>query len=387
MIYLDNAATTIKKPDAVYDAVLDAMKHCGNSGRGASDASLDASRKIYEARMCLAEFFGGDDEARLVFTANATEALNIAIHGLFEPGEHVITTQLEHNSVLRPLYMQRERGVGVDIVPCSDAGIKRGIISPSDIEALIRPDTKAIVCTHASNLTGNVVDIKSIGQIARKHNLLFIVDASQTAGVLPINIREMNIDVLCFTGHKGLMGPQGTGGLYVGERADIKPFKSGGTGVLSFLENQPMELPTRLEAGTLNGPGIAGLLTGVMELEKIGLDNIYAKEYELMQVFMGKIKTIPGIRIYGDFDVLSDNGLHCAIVSVNIADMDSAEVSDILMNEYGIATRSGIHCAPLMHKFFGTQKQGMVRFSFSYYNTVDEINEAAEALMQIAALR
>ena len=232
MIYLDNAATTIKKPDAVYDAVLDAMKHCGNSGRGASDASLDASRKIYEAR--------------LVFTANATEALNIAIHGLFEPGEHVITTQLEHNSVLRPLYMQRERGVGVDIVPCSDAGIKRGIISPSDIEALIRPDTKAIVCTHASNLTGNVVDIKSIGQIARKHNLLFIVDASQTAGVLPINIREMNIDVLCFTGHKGLMGPQGTGGLYVGERADIKPFKSGGTGVLSFLENQPMELPTRL---------------------------------------------------------------------------------------------------------------------------------------------
>lgn len=164
----------------------------------------------------------------------------------------MITTQLEHNSVLRPLYMQRERGVGVDIVPCSDAGIKRGIISPSDIEALIRPDTKAIVCTHASNLTGNVVDIKSIGQIARKYNLLFIVDASQTAGVLPINIREMNIDVLCFTGHKGLMGPQGTGGLYVGERADIKPFKSGGTGVLSFLENQPMELPTRLEAGTLN---------------------------------------------------------------------------------------------------------------------------------------
>ena len=179
MIYLDNAATTIKKPDAVYDAVLDAMKHCGNSGRGASDASLDASRKIYEARMCLAEFFGGDDAARLVFTANATEALNIAIHGLCEPGEHVITTQLEHNSVLRPLYMQRERGVCVDIVPCSDVGIKRGIISPSDIEALIRPDTKAIVCTHASNLTGNVVDIKSIGQIARKHNLLFIVDASQ----------------------------------------------------------------------------------------------------------------------------------------------------------------------------------------------------------------
>ena len=222
MIYLDNAATTIKKPDAVYDAVLDAMKHCGNSGRGASDASLDASRKIYEARMCLTEFFGGDDADRLVFTANATEALNIAIHGLIEPGEHVITTQLEHNSVLRPLYMQRERGVGVDIVPCSDVGIKRGIISSSDIEALIRPDTKAIVCTHASNLTGNVVDIKSIGQIARKHNLLFIVDASQTAGVLPINVKDMNIDVLCFTGHKGLMGPQGTGGRLCGGESRYK---------------------------------------------------------------------------------------------------------------------------------------------------------------------
>ena len=192
------------------------------------------------------------------------------------------------------------------------------------------------------------MDIKSIGQIARKHDLLFVVDASQTAGVLPINVKDMNIDVLCFTGHKGLMGPQGTGGLYVGERADIKPFKSGGTGVLSFLENQPMELPTRLEAGTLNGLGIAGLLTGVMELEKIGLDNIYAKEHELMQAFIEKIKTIPGIRIYGDFDVLPDNGLRCAIVSVNIADMDSAEVSDILMNEYGIATRSGIHLS-LIH--------------------------------------
>ena len=199
MIYLDNAATTIKKPDAVYDAVLDAMKHWRQlPGAGHRMHRLMRRGKIYEARMCLAEFFGGDDAARLVFTANATEALNIAIHGLIEPGEHVITTQLEHNSVLRPLYMQRERGVGVDIVPCSDVGIKRGIISPSDIEALIRPDTKAIVCTHASNLTGNVVDIKSIGQIARKHNLLFIVDASQTAGVLPINVKDMNIDVLCF---------------------------------------------------------------------------------------------------------------------------------------------------------------------------------------------
>ena len=173
----------------------------------------------------------------------------------------------------------------------------------------------------------------------------------------------------------------------MGERADIKPVKSGGTGVLSFLESQPMELPTRLETGTLNGPGIAGLLAGIKAIEEIGVDNIYAKEYMLMKAFLKKIKIIPGIRIYGDFDMLSDNGAHCAIVSVNIADMDSAEVSDILMNEYGIATRSGIHCAPLMHKFFGTQKQGMVRFSFSYYNTNDEINEAAEALMQIAALR
>lgn len=377
MIYLDNAATTLQKPQAVYDAVLHAMKNSGNSGRGFSDAALGASRMIYEARKTLCDFFGGSDPARLVFTSNATEALNMAIQGMFFPGDHVITTQLEHNSVLRPLYAMQKKGVELTVA----ASGKNGTIDFEAIEAAIRTNTKAIVCTHASNLTGNLTDMQRMGEIVRRHGLFLIADVSQSAGVIPIDVKQMHIDVLCFTGHKSLFGLQGTGGLYVGEGVEIRPLKSGGTGVQSFLKTQPEELPEHLEAGTLNSHGIAGLLAGVQEIQKITQEAIRKKERNLMECFVSEIRQIPNVKIYGDF---SDKN-RCPIISLNIGNLDSSQVSEWLWEDYEIATRPGAHCAPLMHRYFGTQKQGMVRFSFSYYNTEKEVLAAAAAIREIAS--
>lgn len=382
MIYLDNAATTLKKPEAVIEAVTDAMRNMGNSGRGSGSTSLRASRVIYEARRTLTEFFGGTDPSRLVFTSNSTEGLNMAIRGIFVPGDHVITTELEHNSVLRPLYAEQEQnGISLTIVKSG----KQGTVDYEGIEAAIRPETRAVICTHASNLTGNVVDLYRMGQIAKRNGLLFVVDASQTAGVLPLDIERMQIDVLCFTGHKSLMGPQGTGGLYVREEVEIRPFKSGGTGVHSFLKKQPDDYPEHLEAGTLNGHGIAGLLAAVREIQNIGLPAIYEKEHRFMQQFYDGVREIPGIKIYGDF---SDSAaVRCPVVSLNIGDMDASEVSDWLQEEFGIITRAGAHCAPLMHQYFQTEKQGMVRFSFSYYNKEEEVLAAVRGVKTIAAAR
>ena len=380
MIYLDNAATTLRKPEAVIEAVADAMRNMGNSGRGSGSTSLRASRVIYEARRTLTEFFGGTDPSRLVFTSNSTEGLNMAIRGIFVPGDHVITTELEHNSVLRPLYAEQEQnGISLTIVKSG----KQGTVDYEGIEAAIRPETRAVICTHASNLTGNVVDLYRMGQIAKRNGLLFVVDASQTAGVLPLDIERMQIDVLCFTGHKSLMGPQGTGGLYVREEVEIRPFKSGGTGVHSFLKKQPDDYPEHLEAGTLNGHGIAGLLAAVREIQNIGLPAIYEKEHRFMQQFYDGVREIPGIKIYGDF---SDSAaVRCPVVSLNIGDMDASEVSDWLQEEFGIITRAGAHCAPLMHQYFQTEKQGMVRFSFSYYNKEEEVLAAVRGVKNIAA--
>ena len=376
MIYMDNAATTMHKPQEVIDAVVNAMNSMGNAGRGASKAALSASRVIYDTRDRLAELFGAEDARRIAFTSNSTESLNIAIKGSLNPGDHVITTQLEHNSVLRPLYAMQKKGVELTIA----ASGQNGTADFDAIEAAIRANTKAIVCTHASNLTGNLTDMQRMGELARRHGLFLIVDASQTAGVIPIDVKQMHIDVLCFTGHKSLFGPQGTGGLYIGEGAEIKPLKSGGTGVHSFLKTQPEELPEHLEAGTLNGHGIAGLLAGVQEIQKITAEEIWKKERNLMECFVAKIKQIPNVKIYGDF---SDKN-RCPIVSLNIAGVDSSQVSEWLLDEYEIAVRPGAHCAPLMHQYFGTQKQGMVRFSFSYYNTEKEALTAAEAIREIA---
>ena len=376
MIYLDNAATTMHKPKEVIDAVVEAMTSLGNAGRGANEASLSAARIIYDAREKLCRFFSGEDPRQIVFTSNSTESLNIAIKGLLEPGDHVITTMLEHNSVLRPLYEMEKKGVALTIIKAD----KKGRFSLEEMEAAIRPETKMIVCTNGSNLTGNYVDIGKVGEMAHRHDVLFVVDASQTAGVFPIDVRNMQVDVLCFTGHKGLLGPQGTGGMYVREGLAIRPLKSGGSGVQTYSKTHPREMPTALEAGTLNGHGIAGLRAAVEYIEKTGLDNIRAKEQELMWRFYEGVKEIPGVTVYGDFHSRE----RCAIVSLNIGDYDSSEVSDALLTEYGISTRPGGHCAPLMHEALGTVEQGAVRFSFAHSNTEEEVDIAINAVRELA---
>ena len=376
MIYFDNAATTMRKPDCVIEAVTQAMCSLGNSGRGVHSGALSASRIIYDTRVALAELFGAESPERIAFTANSTQALNIAIKGILRPGDHVITTALEHNSVLRPLYELEDQGVQLTILP-ADA---MGNICYEDFEKEIRSNTRAIVTTHGSNLTGNLLDIHRIGAIAQKHGLIYIVDASQTAGVFPIDVQKMRIDILCFTGHKGLLGPQGTGGIYVREGVDVRPLLSGGSGVQTYLRSHPPQMPTALEAGTLNGHGIAGLRAAVRYIRETGLDNIRQKEQELMWDFYTQVKEIPGIKLYGDFSTTN----RCAIVSLNVRDYDSGEVSDALSTQYGIATRPGAHCAPLMHKALGTVEQGAVRFSFSHYNTMEEIKIAVSALQELA---
>lgn len=376
MIYLDNAATTMHKPKEVIDAVVCAMSSMGNAGRGANEASLSASRIIYDTREKLCRFFHGENPRQIVFTNNSTESLNIAIKGLLNPGDHVITTMLEHNSVLRPLYEMKEKGVELTIIE-SD---KKGRFCLEDMESAIRQNTRMIVCTNGSNLTGNYVPLKPVGELAKKHRLLFVVDASQTAGVFPIDVQDMMIDVLCFTGHKGLLGPQGTGGMYVKEGIKIRPLKTGGSGVQTYSKTHPAEMPTALEAGTLNGHGIAGLHAAMSYLEETGVDHIRAREQELMWRFYEGVKDIPEITIYGDFSTKE----RCAIVTLNIGEYDSSEVSDALLTEYSISTRPGGHCAPLMHEALGTVEQGAVRFSFSHYNTEEEVDTAIEAVRELA---
>lgn len=376
MIYLDNASTTLIKPPQVTQAVLTAMQSLGNTARGAHGYSLEAAGTVYEAREKLAKLFNCKRADHVVFTANVTQALNTAITGVLKKGDHVISTDLEHNSVLRPLYrMQTEQGVAVDFVP-ADA---RGNVDHADFERLIKPNTKAIVCTHASNLTGNMIDIKRVGEIARSNNLLLIVDAAQTAGTKAIDMQKLGIDILCFTGHKGLMGPQGTGGMCIAEGVDIRPLIVGGTGVQTYSKAQPDRLPTLLEAGTLNGHGIAGLSAAVDYINDVGTQRIASKEASLMRRFYDGVNRIDNVTVYGDF-----SRDRAAIVALNIGKLDSGEVADILFEQYGIAVRAGAHCAPRMHEALGTREQGAVRFSFSYFNTEDEIDRAIAAVSEIS---
>ncbi len=376
MIYFDNAATTLRKPEEVAEAVREAMLTVGNASRGAHAAALSGMRVIYETRALLCEMFHGDRPERTAFTYNATMALNIAIQGLFHPGDHVITTALEHNSVLRPLYLMEDGGVSLTVLP-ADAD---GNINYGEMERAVRPDTRAIVCTHASNLTGNVLDLYRIGAICRAHDLLFVVDASQTAGILPVNMQEMHIDVLCFTGHKGLMGPQGTGGLLVREGIDVRPLLAGGSGVHSYSREHPADMPTALEAGTLNAHGIAGLCAALLYIRRQGIRNLYEREHLLMQTFYEGVRQIPGVKVYGDFSA----PVRAPIVALNIGAYDAGQVSDELMSRFGIAVRAGAHCAPLMHEALGTKEQGAVRFSFSHMNTMEEVLQGIEAMRILA---
>ena len=376
MIYLDNAATTLHKPQQVIDAVVHAMQSMGNCARGTHEEALDAARTVYDARVRLASLFGCPRVDHVAFTANSTEALNMAINGLIDPGDHVISTDLEHNSVLRPLYrLEAEHGAELSFVPAD----RFGNVDYADFERLMKPNTRAVVCTNASNLTGTVLDIERIAKTAHSHGALVIVDASQTAGCWPIDMKKMGIDVLCFTGHKGLMGPQGTGGICVKEGIEIRPFKVGGSGVQSYSRTHPAEYPTRLEAGTLNGHGIAGLGAAAKFISETGVENIHAKERSLMLRFYEGVKNIEGVTVYGDFT--KDK---TAIVALNIRDYESGEVSYELSQGYGIATRPGAHCAPRMHKALGTAEVGAVRFSFSFYNTEEEIDEAVRAVAELA---
>ncbi len=377
MIYFDNAATSLHKPPQVAEAVCRALQTMGNAGRGAHEASLQSARTIYDTRALLADFFGLGNPSGLAFTSNSTEALNTAIKGTLNPGDHVITTVCEHNSVLRPLYELEEKGLALSFVPAD----KKGRPDYASFEKLIQPNTKAIVCTHASNLTGNLLDIERIGSICKKHKLLFILDASQSAGVFDIDMQKTGIDILCFTGHKSMLGPQGTGGICVREGLQVRPLKSGGSGILTYSKKHPEQMPTALEAGTLNGHGIAGLHAAVEFLKETGLNRIRQKEKSLLQRFYEGIKDLPGLKIYGDLSSFD----RCAILSLNIGDYDSSEVADELAQDYGISTRPGAHCAPLMHEALGTVSQGAVRFSFSYFNTEEEIDAAIQALQEMTA--
>ncbi len=375
-IYMDNAATTLPKPPEVAEAIVQAMNHLGNAGRGSTEASLDAARVIYDTRERLGRMFHAENPKQIAFTSNATESLNIAIQGLINPGDHVITTVMEHNSVLRPLYERQQAGATLTILPADEAGN----ISYDMLEAAVRQETKAIICTYGSNLTGNLNDIERIGKIAKAHKLLFIVDASQTAGVFPIDVQKMGIDVLCFTGHKSLYGPQGTGGIYVRDGIKIRPLKRGGSGVDTYNHNHPEQMPTALEAGTLNGHGIAGLNAALKYVEEKGIDAIREITLQRAWQFYDGIKEIPGVTIYGDFSKRE----RCPIVSFNLYDYDSAEVSDELLMSYGISTRAGGHCAPLMHESLQNAEQGAVRFSFSHFNTKEEVEIAIRAVRELS---
>lgn len=375
-IYLNYAATSLKRPKEVADAVGNAISSMGNAGRSLAGRGVESGRRLYYLREKIAKFFGFSHPERVVFTSNITHALNLVIHGLLKPGDHVIATDLEHNAVLRPLYqMQSIRGVDVDFLR-ADA---TGALHLDELEGMIRSNTKLIISTHASNVTGTVVDIAKIGATAKRQGVLFCVDVAQTAGVFEIDMQAQNIDILCFTGHKSLMGPTGTGGCLIGEKVDISPLISGGTGIRSKDRIQPRQYPEHLEAGTLNIHGLAGLDSALDYIQKVGIASIRAHENTLLHRFLNGIQDIPGLRLYGDFKVE-----HAPIVLLNIAQISSGELADVLWEECGIEVRAGFHCAPRIHKALGTENTGAVRFSFGYFTTTEEVDTAIATLWQIA---
>lgn len=377
MIYLDNAATTYPKPDRVYNEIMDCMKnYCANPGRAGHKLAMKAAREIYDARENIAKLFNIDNPMSIVFTNNATDSLNLAIKGVVKSGDHIITTSMEHNSVIRPIKSLEKHGVENTIVKCD----KDGFLNIEDLKKAIKPNTKLIVTTHASNVCGTIIDIKSVGEVAKDNNILYLLDASQTAGVYDINVAEINVDMIAAPGHKCLLGPQGTGILYIRDGLNVNILKEGGTGSKSEDLFQPELLPDKYESGTHNTPGIVGLNEGIKFIFEEGIENIRAHEEELCQYMLDKLENVPNITIYGP----KDSKKRAAVISININNIDSGEITFLLDSEYDIATRSGIHCSPLAHKTLGTLEQGAVRFSLGYFNTKEDIDKAVKALQDIS---
>lgn len=376
MIYLDNAATSYPKPEQVYSVVMDHMRNFGaNPGRSGHKLALQSGRRIFKTRELAAKLFNIDNPMQIVFTSNGTDSLNLAIKGVLNKGDHVITSSMEHNSVLRPIKSLESKGVENTIIQCDS----QGCINLNDIKKAIKSNTKMIVLTHGSNLTGTMMPIKEVGKIAKEAGILFLVDAAQTGGIYNIDVKEMNIDLLALPGHKGLLGPQGTGILYIREGLKVMHFKEGGTGSRSEDLTQPEMMPDRYESGTANAPGITGLGAGIEFILEEGLEKIRNHEKELTQYFINELEKIEVVKIYGPKDAEKQG----AVVSINIGSEDSSEIAYILDSAFNIAVRSGLHCAPLAHKTIGSFEQGTVRFGIGYFNTKEDIDKAIQAIKEI----
>ncbi|MDI6618717.1 MAG: aminotransferase class V-fold PLP-dependent enzyme [Clostridiales bacterium] len=379
-IYLDNASTSYPKPQCVIDTMVDFMKNIGcNPGRGGYEKSVESDRIVYDARKTINDFFNGPSSKNVIFTQNITMSLNTIMKGMFKKNWHIITTSMEHNSVMRPLRsLERERDLNVTVIKCS----KEGFLNPDDIKNAITRFTRAVVMTHASNITGTILPAYEVGKICRENGLYFILDSAQTAGTLDIDFKKFNIDALAFTGHKSLLGPPGTGGFIISDFASeiTSSLIEGGTGSESDMENQPEILPDKYEGGTLNTPGIASLKSGIDFIKKKTIDKIRRHEQNLTDIFLNGLSSIDGITVYGP----RNPALQTGTVSINIKDMDPSEVSFILDSKYGIMTRSGLHCAPSAHKTIETFPKGTVRFSIGYFNTEDEIGYTLDAIREIS---
>lgn len=376
MIYLDNAATSWPKPESVCEVMTRCLREYGaNPGRGGHRLSLQAGRALLETRELVAELFGVKDSAQIVFTLNVTEALNLAIKGVTKPGDHILISGMEHNAVARPAFSLAEKGIETTVIPCSP----EGLINPADVANNIRENTKLICVNHASNVTGTIQPINQIGKIARERGVLFLVDCAQTAGVYPIDVNKSQIDLLAFTGHKGLLGPQGTGGLYIREGVDVTPLKQGGTGSHSELMYQPEVMPDKFESGTPNTVGLVGLGAGIKFILEEGMETIRRHEQMLTKELLRGLREREGVTLYGPQDIEQQT----AVVSLNINGQEANEVSFILDQVFDIATRAGLHCAPLAHQTIGTLETGTVRLSPGYFNTLEEIKTVLDALATI----
>lgn len=376
MIYVDNGATSFPKPKSVNEKVFSCINnYAGNPGRSGHKMALRIDMEIYRTREKLCKFINGTNTLNTIFTFNGTDSLNIAIKGVVKPGMHVITTSMEHNSVLRPLHALEKEGIIELTIVYADGN---GYLHVEDIFEVVKENTGLIVTTHVSNVFGTIVDIKRIGEFCRERDILYLVDAAQSIGILDIDVQDMKIDLLAFPCHKALFGTMGTGGLYIREGIEVKPIKQGGTGSFSSDPNQPTIYPDSLESGTPNGIGIVALGAGLDFINEVGLENIRKHEEMLKNRFIDGLKDNPNVILYGTLDERQSS-----VVSLNIKGVDSSEVAYILSNDYDIYTRPGFHCAPLAHRTLGTKKMGVVRFSFGYFNTAEEIDECIRAINKI----